>query len=280
MTSEFSKNLQLLCSFYKSISEVCRQLGINRSQFNKYLNGSSRPSRNTLHKICNFFGVESYEIELPHHQFSTIVQVRPLRTSQTASPDHLNAIETLQRAGLENLKRYQGFYFEYYYSMSFPGQILRSLIHIVERDHGMFYDRFERLQKPKQGRGRAGFKCHYQGAALYLADRIFLLDYESLTHNEITQTVLFPTYKSRTTYLTGLKLGVTTDATRTPASARVALEVLGEHINIRSALKLCGLLSLDDGSVSREIRAMIDNDINDDQYFLTAKINIGNPVES
>ena len=75
MEENFSKNLRLLCSYYKSIAEVCRRIPINRSQFNKYLNGTSTPSRFILRSICDFFGVEEYEIYLPHSQFAQIVQV-------------------------------------------------------------------------------------------------------------------------------------------------------------------------------------------------------------
>lgn len=50
MGENFSKNLRLLCSYYKSIAELCRQLSINRSQFNKYLNASSTPSTYILRR--------------------------------------------------------------------------------------------------------------------------------------------------------------------------------------------------------------------------------------
>ncbi|MEZ0197957.1 XRE family transcriptional regulator, partial [Pseudomonas qingdaonensis] len=44
MSDHFATNLKLACSHYRSISEVCRQLSINRAQFNKYLSGQSRPT--------------------------------------------------------------------------------------------------------------------------------------------------------------------------------------------------------------------------------------------
>ncbi|WP_315983591.1 helix-turn-helix transcriptional regulator [Aliamphritea spongicola] len=50
----FSTNLQFLCGFYSSISEVCRRLEINRQQFNRYLNGKAFPSFKNLKKICDF----------------------------------------------------------------------------------------------------------------------------------------------------------------------------------------------------------------------------------
>ncbi|MEB3734960.1 helix-turn-helix transcriptional regulator [Halopseudomonas pachastrellae] len=70
MHDDFGDNLRLLCSYYKSTAEVCRRLGINRPQFNRYLNGVNRPSDSTMRRLCDFFGVEVYELLLPTGSFS------------------------------------------------------------------------------------------------------------------------------------------------------------------------------------------------------------------
>jgi transcriptional regulator with XRE-family HTH domain len=68
----FGDNLRLLASDYPSISELCRQLGINRTQFNRYLGGESFPRPDVLNRICSFFDVDARillrplnEIDLP-----------------------------------------------------------------------------------------------------------------------------------------------------------------------------------------------------------------------
>jgi len=73
MSEHFATNLKLACSHYRSISEVCRQLSINRAQFNKYLSGQSRPTAYNLKRIGDFFGVEEYELDLPADQFSRLI---------------------------------------------------------------------------------------------------------------------------------------------------------------------------------------------------------------
>ena len=40
-------------------------------------------------------------------------------------------------------------------------------------------------------------RSQYKGLAYYLQDRLFLIDYESLTSNEISQTILIPSFKNR-----------------------------------------------------------------------------------
>jgi transcriptional regulator with XRE-family HTH domain len=52
MQANFVRNLKLMCSYAPSISEACRSMGINRQQFTKYLNGTSRPSARNLRRIC------------------------------------------------------------------------------------------------------------------------------------------------------------------------------------------------------------------------------------
>jgi transcriptional regulator with XRE-family HTH domain len=64
-TTNFTANLKRVASYYPSISEMCRKLEINRHQFMKYLSGASFPSRYTMRRICDFFGVDEYEILLP-----------------------------------------------------------------------------------------------------------------------------------------------------------------------------------------------------------------------
>ena len=42
MTDHLSKNLRLLCAQHGSIARVCREIEINRQQFNRYLSGENR----------------------------------------------------------------------------------------------------------------------------------------------------------------------------------------------------------------------------------------------
>jgi len=55
----FSRNLRLLASKERSITELCRTLRINRTQFNRYLSGEVSPRPLILHKICEHFKVDA-----------------------------------------------------------------------------------------------------------------------------------------------------------------------------------------------------------------------------
>jgi transcriptional regulator with XRE-family HTH domain len=55
----FGENLRTLAKDFPSISELSRQLGINRTQFNRYLSGESFPRPDVLARICHFFKVDA-----------------------------------------------------------------------------------------------------------------------------------------------------------------------------------------------------------------------------
>lgn len=55
----FGQNLRHLSAAYPSVAGLCRDLGINRTQFNRYLSGESFPRPDVLHQICNFFDVDA-----------------------------------------------------------------------------------------------------------------------------------------------------------------------------------------------------------------------------
>lgn len=55
----FGSNLRTLASQYTSVSALARDLGINRTQFNRYLSGESFPRPDVLARICEFFSVDA-----------------------------------------------------------------------------------------------------------------------------------------------------------------------------------------------------------------------------
>lgn len=97
-------------------------------------------------------------------------------------------------------------------------------------------------------------RCRYLGAAFQLQDRVFLIDYESLTLNEMSQTILIPSFKSRITRLNGLKMGVSSGDRRTPACSRVVWEYLGAEINRINAYRQVRLYRPDDPRIDEDIR--------------------------
>ncbi|EQM67726.1 helix-turn-helix domain-containing protein [Pseudomonas solani] len=260
MSDNLGENLKLLCSHYRSIAEVCRKLAINRAQFNKYLSGQSRPTAYNLKRIGDFFGVEDYELSLPAEQFARLIGARRPESGAVPASDPLLDLLRPLREESGNLSRYCGYYFEYSNCMSVPGTILLSLVHLWEERGTFLFERQERQERSSSTDVQAEdwVRCRYLGAAFQLQDRVFLMDYESLTVNEMSQTILIPSFKSRITRLNGLKTGVSSGDRRNPACTRVVWEYLGPEINRVSAYRQVMLYRPDDPRIDADIRQRLD----------------------
>lgn len=238
-TSEnFIANLRLLCSFYPSISEVCRRLNISRPQFMKYLSGASFPSRFKLRQICDFFGVDEYEVLAPHEQFRNIVRLKPGSQDNLSTPTLLRDVLLSAQREKYNLTRLLGYYYNYFFSASKPGHLVRALVLIYNWNDYTAYKRIERLKGPRASR----FDTYkYEGLISLVGDRLHLIDTETLTGNELTHTILYPSYKNRLTMLSGLCIGVSGSDSHVPSASRTVYEFLGRNLNIKVALRGCGL---------------------------------------
>jgi transcriptional regulator with XRE-family HTH domain len=253
--SEIAENLRTLCSYRPSISQVGRDLAINRSQLNRYLAGTSVPRLPLLRKICDYFGVEPHEIMLPAAEFRQLVQVKGLVGDDFTRElrTHFDRIMTLNDPRYTQLS---GMFFEYYYSMSRRGMILRSLVIFAPNSGRMFYRRLERM-------GPFDGPCvrhqRYQGMALMTGERVFMNDYEYSAGIELTQTVLYPDYTRRWSRLHGVKVGVSANQEHSPCCVRVYLERAPARSTLTGNLRACGLFPADHPSIPSHILPMIDN---------------------
>lgn len=253
-TENFKANLKLAASYYPSIAEMCRKLGINRQQFMKYLAGTSFPARYNLRRICDFFGVDEYEILMPHDQFSNIIRLRPTnKADEVEMPPGMAGLLKEAQRHRNTLTKMHGYYYEYYLSFSTPGHILRALTYVYGWKDFTLYKRMERLTRP-QHKGRPDI-YKYAGVISITGDRMHMFDQEIITGSELTQKVLYPNYRNRVSMLTGLMLGVSAGDAHEPSASRVVMEYIGRTGNLRQALFECGLYPEDSPHIPRAIAA-------------------------
>lgn len=129
--SQFGRNLRTLCERYPSVSEVCRQLEINRAQFNRYLNGESYPRPEVLARICAFFDTDAR------------ILTDPIETLQARKPDILShpeieafATPELTRVPVDMMP--DGFYRFSRQSFLFPERFIIGLIYVYRADGWTF----------------------------------------------------------------------------------------------------------------------------------------------
>ncbi|WP_101068672.1 helix-turn-helix domain-containing protein [Roseovarius salinarum] len=265
MEDGFKTNLSLLCSYHRSVAEICRQLKINRQQFNKYLSGQTRPSRSNMRRICDFFGVTEAELLLEPGDFEDLIVLRrkPVQNAELRKP--LQHLERLYRES-QNLDKYRGYYFRYFYSFGNTGLIMRSVASITREDGKYYWKNIEILRDPDTG--VAFDLSKYAGVVFNLADRIQILEYETMECGSITQATLYPRHRPRVDRLVGIQTGGPTGRGRKPAAARVVLEYLGRDVDLRSALKRAGLFHPDGGRIRPETLELLENVIAPDSCVL------------
>jgi len=265
MSSDLSENLALLCSYHPSIAEVCRRIGLNRQQFNKYLSGQSRPSRNNMRRICDFFGVTEAEFLMEPDKFEDLVALRrqPIHQSHLGKP--FESLDSLYRKS-QSLEKYTGFYFRYFFSFGNPGMVIRSFGSIYCKDQKYYWKNIEILRDPRTGRATDINK--YEGVVFYLADRIYIIEYETLEQSSITQATLYPSHRHRLDRLLGIQTGGPIRHGRKPGASRVLMEYLGRDIDVKRALRKAGLLLPDGGDIRADTLALIRNTIDEDDFVL------------
>lgn len=252
-TDNFTANLKLAVSYYPSVSEMCRKLGINRQQFMKYLAGTSFPSRHNLRRICDFFGIDEYEALMPHDQFRNIVRLRPNQGSDELDiPPILSSILSKSKRSHDKLTKTHGYYYKYYLSFSKPGHIIRSLTYVYPWKKHTLYKTLERLRRDGVSGTPDVYK--YAGMVTIMGDRMHMLDKETITGAELTQTVLYMNYRNRVTFLTGLTVGVSGGDAHEPSASRVVMEFIGRSVNLRHAIAGCKLYDTTSPDISPQIR--------------------------
>jgi transcriptional regulator with XRE-family HTH domain len=251
--SDFVANLRLATSYHASVAEVCRRLPVNRQQYMKYLSGAGMPSRHTLRRICDFFGVEDYEFLMPHDQFRNLLRLRP-RADPDAPPlpPLLLGLLNASRRQRTELGKLVGWYYVHYHSASRPGFVLRSLLSVFPWGDYTCYKRLERVALPQESRRPEIYK--YTGMVVSVGDRLHLVDQETVTGSELSYTILYPSYRNRVQMLTGMTMGVSGADTHHASASPVIMEALGRSIHIRRALKGCGLYQPDSEALSTPTR--------------------------
>lgn len=259
MESYFSKNLRLLCSYHNSIADVARRTGMNRQQIMKYLSGAAYPSARSLRRLCDFFGVEEYEIVMPDDQFRDVVRLRPsLPVSPGLTPAVVSMLFKGAASHTSQLRAYTGYYYEFRYSFTSPALVLRSLIHVYEREGLMMYKSIERLKHHDASTNPGSVDVFkYSGILLMIGNRIHMIDHERVLGQELSHMILFPPYRSRISALRGMKVGVTANDAHEPIASRVVLEKIGRQIDLRRGISLCGLYVPEAESVPQSVLAYL-----------------------
>lgn len=251
--ADFAANLRFLCERQGSISTVCRKIGLNRQQFNKYLSGLHMPSPQNMSLIANFFGVSVSILFSPAFEFRTLVEGNFFQVMEKLreSPEVTKFIETAIIGAKSDGNDLVGVYDRYQYSSIYKGSILRSAYCIYRNNdfHQHYYiERFPSYDAPD----KIDYVFKYYGFVFPIAGRVFSVDFERIQRNELTFGVFAPVQRSSKKFMFGITSGIAATMFRQPYSTKVALHYRGPGLIGRQQLESLTVLNAKDPSIPKE----------------------------
>ena len=250
----FAQNLRILCSYGRSISDICRRLGLNRQQFERYLTGKTQPSLATLRRICDFFGVDEGEILSDPRAFADLVRLRPPRLGLKPSRFDTQMSVLLDRRDGSDLllARHAGFYHVYACPDQARRYILRTLSWIGQIDGAWVSKTIERHSAQELA---VPSTLRYSGIVLEAHDRIIVQERELGRGRSLWTTMLIAS-DHMPSFLPGLVLGISPEGSHEVNATRTVWHHLGRRIDARAALRACGLVSPDAPDLADYIRSL------------------------
>ncbi|MER9303076.1 helix-turn-helix transcriptional regulator [Mesorhizobium sp. M0293] len=229
-------NLRRLIKRHASVSAVCRELGINRTQFERYLQGRAIPNKATAGLICDYFQIDENE----------------LYREPAATPAKDNGHASLCQTLYENMVRPPspaiagGTYFTYFSVPGRPDLLMRSVTFVRREAELVTFRRVTRWA-PGDGQGGARIPGNHYGVAISRLNWIYFSGINRRQTGEpsiITvqwASISEPVLVGKAIVLAGSG----------PAFVSVIMRQDVTSISMRRAMQMAHIVSLDDPGVDR-----------------------------
>ncbi|MDG1183527.1 MAG: helix-turn-helix transcriptional regulator [Tateyamaria sp.] len=236
LRSMFGSNLRKLAQDYPSISELSRQLGINRTQFNRYLSGESFPRPDVLGRICDFFGLDARILLEP-------VGIVGRTDDPLSGPFLSEFLGGAFKYVPEDMFR-SGFYRFSQRSFIDPNRFVIGLIYVFREEHATFIRGFEaRDAMLEQGLPDSKVTREFRGMVLRQEDGV-----ACLVSKRGGMSGTYSYFSKVTSFENNYWLGYTTHTARDRPENQRVVRVVCEHLGINlgralSAARTCGYCS-------------------------------------
>ncbi len=231
--STLATNLRWLCATRPSVSLICREIGLNRQQFNRYTSGEGRPSPYTLARIAEYFGLRSEDFLLDPAAF----QNRHSRQREGVGQFQAELARSFP-GSLSVLRRYLGAYQTWHISPSWPDRVVCGLSVLHEHEGAVHVKSVERNLDANNEIRQA---VKYVGLASLHRDRIFVVETVRRADRSIAETILHVPSEYQKNYLRGMTFGLSWRMGNTPYSSPMIWHAAGRWPDYRAALNLCGV---------------------------------------
>jgi len=165
----FGRNLRVLCEGESSISDLCRRIAINRTQFNRYLGGEAFPRPDILQRICAHFDVDARILLEPIEAIRADWRLRAALTLR-------NIAMPPQARPFDHYLMPDGIYRFWRKSFSHPGNYVTGLWRVYTKDSVKMLKSFDLYPQPvRRGTRRYARKVPYSGVFMQHFDGVSLL---------------------------------------------------------------------------------------------------------
>ena len=237
--TDFAQNLRSLTEKNGSIAQVCRDLGMNRQQFNKYLSGTSLPAPVSLRKIAEYFNVDQRAMFDNADSKSSRSDFDDIGAFLTLDQINPRIVDRMMRtlSGSVQTQFREGCYIVYYPSLLSPDSISRAALIVFKVGKLMCFRRYTRFAMKGRPVERSA-KGQHEGVVIEHNGRTFMLAKNIRGNGELSLQSFGASVAADFSIMTGLAIVMTPWAE--PMATRVTVDYFGPKDSFKRALKLCG----------------------------------------
>jgi transcriptional regulator with XRE-family HTH domain len=265
--TDFARNLRSMTEAKGSIAQTCRDLDMNRQQFNKYLSGVSLPAPATLKKIARYFGVDQramFNHAESERRTTNLEDIRPLLTlGQIDSQLMERLVNTLSGSVRTKLK--EGCYLIYYPWLREPTDIVRAVLVVFKVGTLTCFRRYTKFVMKGTPLGRSA-RGRHEGIVIESSGRTYLVGKNIQGYGELSLQSFGASTAADFSVMAGLAMVITPWAE--PLATRVTIDYFGSKDAFKRAMKLCGVVS----GTSLDISDTIKKSVLDPVNFPTAQL--------
>lgn len=256
MANDFSSNLRSLCADRGSFAQVCREIGMNRQQFNRYLNGHGMPSVHNLHRIARHFNVRDEDLMLSHDEF--LARYSETRTEHDIGPASV-LVDTF-RDQARKMRSFLGSYHVHFYTPSWPGQIMRSALWLREQDGFVVSRSYERGTSSD---GSIIQRTRYAGLVAMRDSRIYLVERAFSNDGFVGESILYLPHRQKVKFIRGHMIGVAVRPRLAPYSSKLIWKKMPDRMSAREVMNGSGTFPMSSTLIDPVVRKYLASDPQD-----------------
>lgn len=241
-------NLRALCGERGSIAQVCREVGINRQQFSRYLTGEAVPNKTNLAKICRYFAISDSDLfGTPLEDHSAADIANPFRRSAAEWRRTVEVISKARPASIED-----GAYYVYYGLTEEGAEIARSVMYIKSDGNLKTFRRITNISELKPTTWHY-YRGDHKGIILEMRHWLYFLAIANEGKEEPSMIAahwmgVTPPLLSGVSIVGGIS---------EPMALPVVIEPITSGATIRTVLKGCNLYAMESTEISPIIKNVL-----------------------